>query len=245
MLSVLAVDDDILLAFNSSQVPPLLPNTKQNIYVPSKGQHGRSAKAAGAAAGASAEASALLKSEPKGEGGSVVKEEPGQAGTGPPSVKLERQDAGPTGSAAASGDVVMTDAAAEAAAGRAAPAPMDVDSAGAAASNAPAPFVPTVPRDVVPREVVGMVEEHIEFLHAAGQLRVRDLMHALQEYFHADAHVAYHLWVLIFPIVWTTLDKNQQVALAKPIIALMSKEYHLKQAQARPNVIQVRVHWRS
>jgi len=31
-----------------------------------------------------------------------------------------------------------------------------------------------------------------------------------------------------------------QVNLAKPIISLLSKEYHFKQAHLRPNVIQVR-----
>lgn len=55
-----------------------------------------------------------------------------------------------------------------------------------------------------------------------------------------DPFVAYHLWVLVFPIVWATLAKQQQINLAKPIIALLSKEYHQRQAMARPNVVQVR-----
>lgn len=63
-------------------------------------------------------------------------------------------------------------------------------------------------------------------------------MHSVRELLHAHTHVAYHLWVLMFPIVWATLDKPQQVALAKPIITLLSREYHTKQAGARPNVVQ-------
>ena len=65
-------------------------------------------------------------------------------------------------------------------------------------------------------------------------------MLSLREYCQADAHVSYHLWVLVFPIVWAALEKQQQVTLAKPIIALLSKEYHHKQAHHRPNIIQVR-----
>lgn len=53
-----------------------------------------------------------------------------------------------------------------------------------------------------------------------------------------DPYVAYHLWVLVFPIVWATLAKQQQINLAKPIISLLSKEYHQRQAMARPNVVQ-------
>ena len=66
-------------------------------------------------------------------------------------------------------------------------------------------------------------------------------MAALREIAHADSHMAYHLWVLVFPIVWATLaeKKDQQVQLAKPIIQLLSKEHHSKQMQQRPNVVQV------
>ncbi len=53
--------------------------------------------------------------------------------------------------------------------------------------------------------------------------------------------MAAHLWVLVFPIVWATLSerKEQQINLAKPIIMLLSKEYHSRQANLRPNVVQV------
>jgi transformation/transcription domain-associated protein len=42
--------------------------------------------------------------------------------------------------------------------------------------------------------------------------------------------------VLLFPIVWTSLQKEQQTGLAKPIIQLLSKEHHLRQAHLRPTV---------
>lgn len=75
----------------------------------------------------------------------------------------------------------------------------------------------------------------------AGQLKVSDLVTSLREIAHADSQMAYHLWVLVFPIVWATLaeKKDQQVQLAKPIIQLLSKEHHSKQTQQRPNVVQV------
>jgi transformation/transcription domain-associated protein len=54
-----------------------------------------------------------------------------------------------------------------------------------------------------------------------------------------DSGVSYHLWVLVFPIVWATLQKQQQINLAKPIISMLSKEFHQRQAMMRPNVVQV------
>ena len=68
-----------------------------------------------------------------------------------------------------------------------------------------------------------------------------DLVKSIRMMAHADSGLAYHLWVLVFPIVWATLaeKKEQQVQLAKPIIALLSKESHQKQQHVRPNVVQV------
>ena len=76
----------------------------------------------------------------------------------------------------------------------------------------------------------------------AGGWQVRDLVRALMEVAQADHAMAADVWVLVFPIVWATLSerKQQQVDLAKPIISLLSREYHMRQAHLRPNVVQAR-----
>ncbi|KAL2497632.1 Phosphatidylinositol 3- and 4-kinase family protein with FAT domain [Abeliophyllum distichum] len=83
-----------------------------------------------------------------------------------------------------------------------------------------------------------LVLKHAQFLSEMSKLKVLDLIIPLRELAHIDANVAYHLWVLVFPIVWVTLHKDEQVALAKPMIALLSKDYHKKQQAHRPNVVQ-------
>ncbi|XP_010444949.1 PREDICTED: transformation/transcription domain-associated protein-like [Camelina sativa] len=93
-----------------------------------------------------------------------------------------------------------------------------------------------------PEEVGSMfdsiVMKHAQFLSAASKLQVADVVIPLRELAHTDANVAYHLWVLVFPIVWATLHKEEQKALAKPMISLLSKDYHKKQQGHRPNVVQ-------
>ena len=91
---------------------------------------------------------------------------------------------------------------------------------------------------ILPTDVKEMIDSHSAFLEQTGDLRVHSLVRALRELCHADNTVAYHCWVLVFPIVWATLQKENQVQLAKPIINLLSKEYHVRQASARPNVVQ-------
>ncbi|KAH0969082.1 hypothetical protein GBA52_029049 [Prunus armeniaca] len=89
-----------------------------------------------------------------------------------------------------------------------------------------------------PLTVDTLVHKHAHFLNDMSKLKVADLIIPLRELAHMDANVAYHLWVLVFPIVWVTLHKEEQVALAKPMITLLSKDYHKKQQGSRPNVVQ-------
>ena len=83
-----------------------------------------------------------------------------------------------------------------------------------------------------------LLSRHGAFMDTVSKLRVSDMIFPLREFAQIDSHVAYHLWVLIFPIVWATLQKEEQLQLAKPMIALLSKEYHVQQAVRRPNVVQ-------
>lgn len=79
---------------------------------------------------------------------------------------------------------------------------------------------------------------HSQFLNEMSKLQVSDLIIPLRDLAYSDPNVAYHLWVLVFPIVWVTLQKEEQIALAKPMISLLSKDYHKKQQGSRPNVVQ-------
>jgi transformation/transcription domain-associated protein len=68
--------------------------------------------------------------------------------------------------------------------------------------------------------------------------QVADVVIPLRELAHTDANVAYHLWVLVFHIVWEYSKKDEQAMLANPMITLLSKDYHIKQKDKRPNVVQ-------
>ncbi|PKA60897.1 Serine/threonine-protein kinase ATR [Apostasia shenzhenica] len=97
--------------------------------------------------------------------------------------------------------------------------------------------VPDCP-DGAPLTFEFLVARHSQFLNEMSKLQVADLVIPLRELSYADSNVAYHLWVLVFPIVWVTLHKEEQVSLAKPIISLLSKDYHKRQQASRPNVVQ-------
>ena len=83
-----------------------------------------------------------------------------------------------------------------------------------------------------------MLDRHASFVKGVAEMRVANLVGPLREVATRNAHVAYYMWVLVFPIVWATLRREEQMQLAKPMIALLSKEYHQRQAAVRPNVVQ-------
>ncbi|KAG5224365.1 FAT domain-containing family protein [Salix suchowensis] len=62
----------------------------------------------------------------------------------------------------------------------------------------------------VPLTFDSLVLKHAQFLNEMNKLQVADLVIPLRELAHTDANVAYHLWVLVFPIVWVTLHKEEQ-----------------------------------
>jgi transformation/transcription domain-associated protein len=53
-----------------------------------------------------------------------------------------------------------------------------------------------------------------------------------------DTTLGHDTWVSLFPAVWTHLSRREQVDLTHHMIALLSKDYHHRQAELRPNVIQ-------
>lgn len=96
---------------------------------------------------------------------------------------------------------------------------------------------PHVVLDVpLPDGLRAQLVQHLDFLAKQNALRSDSLVSCLIEQVQMDPMVAHHLWVLLFPIVWTSLQKEQQTGLAKPIIQLLSKEHHLRQALLRPTV---------
>jgi hypothetical protein len=75
----------------------------------------------------------------------------------------------------------------------------------------------------------------------AGSYKAQHLLEWVSEVLLLEDQLAYEYWVIMFPLVWGSLSdkKDNQIFLAKPVIQLLSQEYHHQQADKRPNVIPV------
>jgi transformation/transcription domain-associated protein len=64
------------------------------------------------------------------------------------------------------------------------------------------------------------------------------LIRPMQRLAFLDTQTAHDIWVSVFPAAWACLSRREQSDVTLHMIALLSKDYHLKQVEVRPNVIQ-------
>ena len=67
--------------------------------------------------------------------------------------------------------------------------------------------------------------------------RAASIVRPLQRLMYLDPWRAHEAWVSVFPSAWACLSRREQVDLTHHIISLLSKEYHIAQAELRPNVV--------
>jgi transformation/transcription domain-associated protein len=91
-----------------------------------------------------------------------------------------------------------------------------------------------------------MVDDQLEtfiadrrrFIAELGDVKIRDLMEPLVQLQHTDTKIAYKLWTTLFTIVWSTLSREERIDLEKGMVTLATREYHQRQIDRRPNVVQ-------
>ena len=79
---------------------------------------------------------------------------------------------------------------------------------------------------------------HKRFCSSLGDVKVRDILEPLCQLQHTDSEVAYKLWVALFPLCWASLSREDRMELEKGMVSLLTKDYHQRQVDRRPNVVQ-------
>lgn len=90
----------------------------------------------------------------------------------------------------------------------------------------------------VDSQLEAFVSDRKRFVAEMGDVKVRDLMEPLCQLQHTDASVAYSLWTALFPIFWSTLSREDRIDIEKGMVTLLTREYHQRQLDKRPNVVQ-------
>lgn len=80
--------------------------------------------------------------------------------------------------------------------------------------------------------------QHRRFYADLGDVRARDILEPLCQLQHTDSNVAYEIWVALFPLCWSLLSRDDRSELEKGMVSLLTKDYHQRQLDRRPNVVQ-------
>ncbi|KAK4687186.1 transformation/transcription domain-associated protein, partial [Tremellales sp. Uapishka_1] len=93
-------------------------------------------------------------------------------------------------------------------------------------------------QDLLTRQPLGQILSSDPLKITAETATLGELLRPARNLIHLDPVLCHRLWVSVFPICWSCLSRPQQTAFSPFVIKLLSKEYHRKQVDMRPNVIQ-------
>ncbi|KAK4104754.1 hypothetical protein N658DRAFT_418642 [Parathielavia hyrcaniae] len=79
---------------------------------------------------------------------------------------------------------------------------------------------------------------HRRFVAELSDIRVRDILEPLTQLQHIDPTFANELWVALFPMFWSATAKEDRPELERGLVTLLTKDYHSRQMDKRPNVVQ-------
>ncbi|KAI1462223.1 hypothetical protein F4805DRAFT_125166 [Annulohypoxylon moriforme] len=79
---------------------------------------------------------------------------------------------------------------------------------------------------------------HRRFVAELGDVKVRDIIEPLTQLQHIDPNLSHNLWVTLFPMFWSACAKEEKTDLEKALVVLLSKDFHSRQIDKRPNVVQ-------
>lgn len=80
--------------------------------------------------------------------------------------------------------------------------------------------------------------DYRKFLSELGDVKVRDVLEPLAQLQHIDSKVAHELWTTLFPMFWSASARDERTDLQKGLVVLLTKDYHNRQLDKRPNVVQ-------
>ncbi|KAH6689603.1 transcription-associated protein [Plectosphaerella plurivora] len=94
------------------------------------------------------------------------------------------------------------------------------------------------PANMADDKYEAFIAQHRRFMHEVADVKIRDLIEPLCQLQHVDTTLAHQIWIALFPIYWSATAKDERTDLERGMVALLTKDYHSRQIDKRPNVVQ-------
>lgn len=83
-----------------------------------------------------------------------------------------------------------------------------------------------------------ILQTHSTFLQAVSETKAKDVFEPLIDMFYQSSETIHRTWSAIFPIVFQSIPRSEHLDFTRYLVILLSKDYHTRQTDLRPNVIQ-------
>ncbi|CAO2647302.1 Nn.00g082240.m01.CDS01 [Neocucurbitaria sp. VM-36] len=90
---------------------------------------------------------------------------------------------------------------------------------------------------MVDDDLEDLINGHRRFCNQLADVKIKDIFEPLGHLQHTDSNLAHDIWIAFFPLAWTALTKDDQSDLEKGMAALLTKDYHSRQLDKRPNCV--------
>ncbi|RWA11133.1 hypothetical protein EKO27_g3975 [Xylaria grammica] len=94
------------------------------------------------------------------------------------------------------------------------------------------------PRAIADDKYETFMANHRRFVSELGEIKLRDVIEPISQLQHVDNNLAHELWATLFPMFWAATVREEKTDIEKGLVVLLSKDYHSRQMDRRPNVVQ-------
>ncbi|KAH3687065.1 hypothetical protein WICPIJ_001938 [Wickerhamomyces pijperi] len=83
-----------------------------------------------------------------------------------------------------------------------------------------------------------LLERRKSFIHDLANVKSKDILTPLVDIMFNSPETVHNTWVELFPVVYQSITRREKMVFKESFVSLISKDYHNRQVDARPNVIQ-------
>ncbi|THZ79830.1 hypothetical protein D6C85_00283 [Aureobasidium pullulans] len=86
-------------------------------------------------------------------------------------------------------------------------------------------------------EFENFIAGHKRFVQELGEVKTRDVLEPLANLQHTDSNLAHDIWTAYFPLIWSSLSRDDREDMETGLINLLTKDFHQRQTDKRPNCV--------
>jgi transformation/transcription domain-associated protein len=90
---------------------------------------------------------------------------------------------------------------------------------------------------IVDDECEAFLADYRRFCGQLVDVKLKDVLEPLAQLQHTDKNLAAQIWISLFPIFWSALPKDDRSEFEFNMTSLLSKDFHYRQIDARPNCV--------